>query len=121
MKFQRIQTTFNIFNGQEKMLEKWYFEGKKQEIWKESINNYRMYIIFINTNRRAQVFQSGEYLNNQSKGYWKFIFEDDEIGGGYYNEYGLKSGKSLYQQSKQLKLIKAKAKSLMKVNTKMAF
>ncbi|CAD8183296.1 unnamed protein product [Paramecium octaurelia] len=74
----------------------WYFDGKKQGIWKEPISNYRI---------RAQVFQSGEYLNNQRKGYWKFTFENDEIGGGYYNEQGLKSGKwieiseSFYHQS----------------------
>ncbi|CAD8108710.1 unnamed protein product [Paramecium sonneborni] len=63
----------------------WYSqEGQKQGKWKEMIKNY---------NDHAKVFEIGEYVNDLRKGIWKYNFQENEIGGGEYNEKGFKQGK----------------------------
>ncbi|CAD8149934.1 unnamed protein product [Paramecium pentaurelia] len=60
--------------------------GKKQGFWKEIIQNFQ---------KEAQVFQQGEYIHEQRKGTWKYIYKNKEIGGGEYNQLGEKNGKWL--------------------------
>ncbi|CAD8173975.1 unnamed protein product [Paramecium octaurelia] len=71
-------------------------DGKKQGKWKEIIENY---------NDLAKVYEVGEYENNLRKGVWKYIYNDQEIGRGKYNNFGQKNGnwieitKSFIEQS----------------------
>ncbi|CAD8058053.1 unnamed protein product [Paramecium primaurelia] len=62
----------------------YYDEGKKQGLWKELFKNYW---------NQAQVYEFGEYLNDQRQGYWTYIYKGKEIAGGLYNQAGLKHGK----------------------------
>ncbi|CAD8213401.1 unnamed protein product [Paramecium octaurelia] len=59
-------------------------DGEKQGRWIEIIKNYQ---------NLAQVFEVGEYVRDQKKGIWKYIYENKEIGGGAYSREGLKIGK----------------------------
>ncbi|CAD8164362.1 unnamed protein product [Paramecium octaurelia] len=58
--------------------------GKKCGIWKEIINNYW---------EKAKIYELGEYINGERQGFWKFILDEKEIGGGRYNSIGQKDGK----------------------------
>ncbi|CAD8061922.1 unnamed protein product [Paramecium sonneborni] len=58
-------------------------DGKKQGRWKELIPNFC---------DEAQIFESGEYLNDERNGIWKYIYSSTEIGGGLYLENGKKNG-----------------------------
>ncbi|CAK74575.1 unnamed protein product (macronuclear) [Paramecium tetraurelia] len=60
-----------------------YKNGEKQGFWKEPISNYWA---------KAKAFEIGEYINNVKRGFWMFIYKDQEIGGGEYNQYGEKNG-----------------------------
>ncbi|CAD8213287.1 unnamed protein product [Paramecium pentaurelia] len=59
-------------------------KGLKQGLWKELIKNYWS---------KAQVYEIGKYKNNLRKGTWKYIYMDQEIGGGKYNQQGQRNGK----------------------------
>ncbi|CAD8117519.1 unnamed protein product [Paramecium primaurelia] len=59
-------------------------KGLKQGLWKELIKNYWS---------KAQVYEVGKYKNNLRKGSWKYIYKDQEIGGGKYNQQGQRNGK----------------------------
>ncbi|CAD8121209.1 unnamed protein product [Paramecium sonneborni] len=59
-------------------------DGQKQGLWKELIQNFWS---------EAQVFQIGEYWQSKKIGIWRYIYKDNIIGGGRYNEKGLKNGK----------------------------
>ncbi|CAD8092870.1 unnamed protein product [Paramecium primaurelia] len=58
-------------------------DGKKQGKWKELIPNYC---------DEAQVYEFGEYVNDERNGIWKYILSTTEIGGGLYLENGKKNG-----------------------------
>ncbi|CAD8126699.1 unnamed protein product [Paramecium sonneborni] len=58
-------------------------DGKKIGSWIELKNNYM---------ESAQVYEIGDYFDNQRIGNWKYLFKDYEIGGGHYNEQSLKNG-----------------------------
>ncbi|CAD8065871.1 unnamed protein product [Paramecium sonneborni] len=58
-----------------------YRDDKKTGLWKEMIKNIWS---------EAQVFEVGEYVNNNRIGIWKIFYKEQEIGGG---EYNLKSEK----------------------------
>ncbi|CAD8171808.1 unnamed protein product [Paramecium octaurelia] len=56
-------------------------DEKKQGKWKEIIKNYWS---------KAQVYKVGEYQNGLRTGKWKYIYGENVIGGGKYNEQGNK-------------------------------
>ncbi|CAD8129567.1 unnamed protein product [Paramecium sonneborni] len=58
--------------------------GIKVGLWKE---------IILNNWSKAQVYEEGRYENRLRQGTWKYIYQDQEIGGGEYNFQGLKNGK----------------------------
>ncbi|CAD8129436.1 unnamed protein product [Paramecium sonneborni] len=62
----------------------YYKDGEKQGIWID---------LFLNYQNQAQIFTSGEYYNNFKMGFWKYIYQDKMIGGGYQNKFGQKQGK----------------------------
>ncbi|CAD8213357.1 unnamed protein product [Paramecium pentaurelia] len=41
----------------------------------------------------AQVYESEEYFNDYKKGTWKYIYKNNIIGGGSYNDSGQRNGK----------------------------
>ncbi|CAD8202415.1 unnamed protein product [Paramecium pentaurelia] len=59
-------------------------EGKKQGKWIEIFQNYCEFV---------QVYEVGDYVDGFKKGTWKYIYEDEKIGGGEYNKQGKKNGK----------------------------
>ncbi|CAD8123720.1 unnamed protein product [Paramecium sonneborni] len=59
-------------------------DGKKEGYWNELIKNYWS---------RGQVQELGEYFNNQRRGVWKYIYFNNIIDGGLYNEQGQRNGK----------------------------
>ncbi|CAD8156913.1 unnamed protein product [Paramecium octaurelia] len=59
-------------------------EGKKQGLWKETINNFYDF---------ARVYEFGEYVNDLKQGIWKYMYENKQLGGGQYNQQGEKNGK----------------------------
>ncbi|CAD8181137.1 unnamed protein product [Paramecium pentaurelia] len=62
-----------------------YFEnGLKQGLWKELFKNYSSH---------SKSYESGEYQNDKRSGMWIYIYDNNIIGGGKYNEQGQKSGK----------------------------
>ncbi|CAD8208969.1 unnamed protein product [Paramecium pentaurelia] len=62
-----------------------YFEnGLRKGLWKELFKNYCS---------QAKVFESGEYQNDKRSGIWIYIYDNNKIGGGQYNEEGQKNGK----------------------------
>ncbi|CAD8078487.1 unnamed protein product [Paramecium sonneborni] len=61
-----------------------YINGIKQGQWKEPIQNYWTL---------AQVYEMGEYENGQKRGKWQYIYEDQEIGGGQYDNQYQKNGR----------------------------
>ncbi|CAD8111463.1 unnamed protein product [Paramecium primaurelia] len=62
-----------------------YFEnGLRKGLWKELFKNYCS---------QAKVFESGEYQNDKRIGIWIYIYDNNKIGGGQYNEEGQKNGK----------------------------
>ncbi|CAD8154083.1 unnamed protein product [Paramecium octaurelia] len=62
----------------------YYDNGLKQGLWKELAKNYQI---------QAQIYEKGEYINDIKQGTWKYIYNNDIIGGGYYDYQGLKNGK----------------------------
>ncbi|CAD8194862.1 unnamed protein product [Paramecium octaurelia] len=58
-------------------------EGKKQGLWREITKNYR---------KNAEVLEIGVYENDYRKGYWKYIYQQNDIGGGQYCKLGIKNG-----------------------------
>ncbi|CAD8069653.1 unnamed protein product [Paramecium sonneborni] len=58
-------------------------EGEKQGLWKGCIDNFWSL---------AQIFEIGKFEKNQRIGIFTYIYENEEIGGGNYNEKGLKEG-----------------------------
>ncbi|CAD8095970.1 unnamed protein product [Paramecium primaurelia] len=62
-----------------------YFDnGLKQGLWVQPIKNYWS---------QAQVYEIGEYYNDQKRGKWIYIYNDCLIGGGLYNQQAQKKGK----------------------------
>ncbi|CAD8129602.1 unnamed protein product [Paramecium sonneborni] len=62
-----------------------YFnEGQKHGLWIELITNYWS---------RVKVYELGEYLNDRRIGFWEYIYKNNCIGGGSYNNLGQKNGK----------------------------
>ncbi|CAD8110381.1 unnamed protein product [Paramecium primaurelia] len=59
-------------------------DGQKQGKWREIVKNYWSL---------GKVFEEGEYVKDQRIAVWKYIYENNEIGGGGYNTEGLKIGK----------------------------
>ncbi|CAD8080420.1 unnamed protein product [Paramecium primaurelia] len=58
-------------------------EGKKIGLWKEIMDNFQ---------ENAQVYQIGEYFNDKKRGLWRYIYNEIDIGGGYYDLQGFKHG-----------------------------
>ncbi|CAD8145673.1 unnamed protein product [Paramecium pentaurelia] len=67
-------------------------DGKKQGQWKE-INKNFWREVNLQFYSLAQVYEVGQYVNDQRNGTWKFIYENNEIGGGKYNMDSQKNGK----------------------------
>ncbi|CAD8194002.1 unnamed protein product [Paramecium pentaurelia] len=67
-------------------------DGKKHGQWQDLSENYweyvYIYLLFIKI--RAQIQEVGEYLNNQKKGIWKYIYKYRVICGDSY-EQGFKN------------------------------
>ncbi|CAD8101837.1 unnamed protein product [Paramecium primaurelia] len=62
-----------------------YFEdGVKLGFWQESIKYYSC---------KSQLYQKGQYVNDQQRGIWKYTCNNNMIGGGQYNLQGVKVGK----------------------------
>ncbi|CAD8190269.1 unnamed protein product [Paramecium pentaurelia] len=67
----------------------YYFEEKiKQGIWKEAVDNYWS---------KAEISYIGMYQNNKRNELWKIMLGKKQIGGGQYNEQGMKYGKWIEQ------------------------
>ncbi|CAD8125043.1 unnamed protein product [Paramecium sonneborni] len=62
----------------------YYKDGLKQGLWKEIIENY---------STQAQVYLFGEYYKDLRRGKWSYIYKNNKIYGGLYNEEGQKKGK----------------------------
>ncbi|CAD8196093.1 unnamed protein product [Paramecium octaurelia] len=58
-------------------------EGQKIGIWNDIIINY---------GQLTQVYEIGEYRDNQKIGLWIITYEDEKIGGGHYNWQSKKEG-----------------------------
>ncbi|CAD8205231.1 unnamed protein product [Paramecium octaurelia] len=59
-------------------------DGQKQGLWKDINRQYWS---------EAQIYEIGLYIDNTRRGKWKYIYNNNEIGGGFYDEKGLKIGK----------------------------
>ncbi|CAD8052093.1 unnamed protein product [Paramecium primaurelia] len=57
-------------------------EGKKIGFWVELSSNFM---------EQSPVYEVGEYVDDQRRGQWKYLFKDYEVGGGNYNEKGIKN------------------------------
>ncbi|CAD8188629.1 unnamed protein product [Paramecium pentaurelia] len=63
----------------------WYSkEEKKQGFWIDLSKNYR---------KKAEVYESGYYIDDQRYGIWNYIYDDQFMIAGHYNYQGQKSGK----------------------------
>ncbi|CAD8211459.1 unnamed protein product [Paramecium pentaurelia] len=78
----------------------YYKEGQKHGRWNQLSQNYH------NSNK---VYEIGEYCYNRKIGHWKYLFNDNLIGGGQYDEgcFEFKVGKWIelddgYNQQKQV-------------------
>ncbi|CAD8078505.1 unnamed protein product [Paramecium sonneborni] len=82
---KKISKWTAYWNGEKiKKVGGYYCEsGLKQGLWKELSKNYWS---------KAQIFEIGEYFNDQRRGFWKYSFQNTIIGGGYYNQESLKHG-----------------------------
>ncbi|CAD8194456.1 unnamed protein product [Paramecium octaurelia] len=58
-------------------------DEKKQGVWKDLVQNYE-------TNSQAYIV--GRYENDLKLGSWQYVYNDKEIGGGKYNQQGVKDG-----------------------------
>ncbi|CAK81114.1 unnamed protein product (macronuclear) [Paramecium tetraurelia] len=67
-------------------------DGYKSGKWKEMIKNYYDYQ-YKYCISYAKVYECGEYVNEFRSGIWKYIYNNQEIGGGEYKQPGLKNGK----------------------------
>ncbi|CAD8070503.1 unnamed protein product [Paramecium sonneborni] len=74
------------WNGEKLMEVGGYYskDGLKQGIWKELIKNYWT---------GAQVYEIGVYINNQRRGFWNYLYGNNKIPIGQYNDQGQKDGK----------------------------
>ncbi|CAD8159247.1 unnamed protein product [Paramecium pentaurelia] len=62
-----------------------YFKnGLKEGLWKQIFKSYW---------DKAQVYESGVYVQNQKVGMWNYFYKKNKIGVGSYNQIGLKNGK----------------------------
>ncbi|CAD8208314.1 unnamed protein product [Paramecium octaurelia] len=61
-----------------------YSNGLKQENWKELVQNYW---------EKAEVFQQGNYQNNQKNAVWQIIRNNKPIHESTYSENGIKIGR----------------------------
>ncbi|CAK60854.1 unnamed protein product (macronuclear) [Paramecium tetraurelia] len=59
-------------------------DGQKQGLWRDLTRNYWS---------EAKVYEIGLYIDNKRSGKWKYIYNNNEIGGGFYDEQGEKIGK----------------------------
>ncbi|CAD8209758.1 unnamed protein product [Paramecium pentaurelia] len=63
----------------------WYSDDeKKQGLWIELTKNYR---------NKAEVYESGYYIDDQRYGIWNYIYNEQLIDAGCYNYQGRKNGK----------------------------
>ncbi|CAD8055908.1 unnamed protein product [Paramecium primaurelia] len=62
----------------------YYKDGLKEGLWTEPNKNYWS---------KAQVYENGEYFEEQKCGKWKYIYNNNVIGCGLYNEQFKKNGK----------------------------
>ncbi|CAD8107875.1 unnamed protein product [Paramecium sonneborni] len=62
----------------------YYKAGLKHGLWKD---------LFLNYSDQAQIFELGEYSDGQKIGRWDYIKKNKKIGGGNYNQNGVKYGK----------------------------
>ncbi|CAD8051101.1 unnamed protein product [Paramecium primaurelia] len=61
-------------------------QGLKHGKWIDLDDDYQSF---------RQITYSGEYFNGKQKGNWYILYKEDLIGGGSYNEQGLKDGKRI--------------------------
>ncbi|CAD8117319.1 unnamed protein product [Paramecium primaurelia] len=74
-----------LWNGEALIEVAGYFEnGLKEGLWKQIFKSY---------GDQGQVYESGEYFQNQKIGRWNYFYQKNKIGGGSYNQIGLKNGK----------------------------
>ncbi|CAD8090392.1 unnamed protein product [Paramecium primaurelia] len=71
-----------IWNGEVILDGGYYMNGCKQGLWKQPIKNYMSI---------AQVYEIGEYFDDQKTGTWKYIYNNETIGGGAFNEQAQKN------------------------------
>ncbi|CAD8176801.1 unnamed protein product [Paramecium octaurelia] len=60
------------------------WDEKKHGLWKDIIQNY---------SKLVQVYECGIYNNDKKQGEWKYLYEEEKIGGGIYNQKSQKNGK----------------------------
>ncbi|CAD8129985.1 unnamed protein product [Paramecium sonneborni] len=72
-----------LFLGMVRLLTQVVIIRKKEDLWKEK--NFNNMI-------RSWIFELGEYHNNLKCGKWIQILNNYQIGGGLFNEEGLKNG-----------------------------
>ncbi|CAD8198465.1 unnamed protein product [Paramecium octaurelia] len=84
--YNKVAKWSAIWNGDQLLEVGGYYsvDSLKQGFWKELSRNY------FNQN---QVYECGEYKNGLRIQKWKYMYENKIIGGGYYNEAGMKKGK----------------------------
>ncbi|CAK58726.1 unnamed protein product (macronuclear) [Paramecium tetraurelia] len=61
-------------------------KGMKHGEWTEIDNNFK---------KKCQVTYSGEYQDGRKCGNWRITYNGNYLGGGNYNQFGLKNGKWL--------------------------
>ncbi|CAK76077.1 unnamed protein product, partial (macronuclear) [Paramecium tetraurelia] len=71
----------------------YYENGLKQGFWKELNKNYCRQQRLEFQKCPAEIFENGEYSNDQKIGLWKFFYDDKQIGGGFYDGQAQKTGK----------------------------
>ncbi|CAD8052095.1 unnamed protein product [Paramecium primaurelia] len=81
-KGEQLQNAGGVYDGIQNI--KFFDEGKKKGKRKELFHNFRS---------QAQVYEVCEYINSRRSGIWKYLYKDQEIAQGIYNEFGQKNGK----------------------------
>ncbi|CAK79560.1 unnamed protein product (macronuclear) [Paramecium tetraurelia] len=99
-----LQNRYNTYNGKEsivkvmKKLENGRLDGKEKLQLMLEANTAKMeknrafgkiqYKIIL-----TQVYECGVYYSDKKQGEWKYLYEEEKIGGGIYNQMGQKNGK----------------------------
>ncbi|CAD8177310.1 unnamed protein product [Paramecium octaurelia] len=58
-------------------------DGKKKGLWKELLADFWS---------KTNAYEFGEYIDGQRRQTWKYIYKDQELCGGEYNDHGQKNG-----------------------------